>query len=113
MLLATVGLLRRVSATIGCKTYQCLIVIGSSLSLLPYASDFTPFLRPTAAAKALIVDCNNEVLVDSSNQHQIPLEASDSPLSSYSVNYEEVDPRAVSILSQFPVLTSPFAVVTY
>lgn len=156
MSLATVGLPLRVSATVGSKTYQCLIDTGSSLSLLPYASVFMPFLRPTAvnltnasgtpikcfgevdlelgmqyirrsfpwsfviadvihpilgtdflAANALIVDCKNKVLVDSFIQHQIPLETSDSPLSSYSVHCEGVDPREVSLLSQFPVLTSP------
>ena len=59
------------------------------------------------AAKNLMVDCKNKVLIDSLTQCQIPLEVSDSPISLYSVNYNQVHPRASSLLSRFPVLTSP------
>ena len=59
------------------------------------------------AAHDLIVDCKNKVLIDSSTQCVIHLETSDSPISSYCVSYDGVDTRVASLLSQFPVLTSP------
>ena len=154
--LATIGLPLQLSAKIGCKSHSFLIDTGSSLSLLPFDPELTPFLRPTAvtltnasgasihcygevdvdlgircirrsvpwsfvvadvvhpilgtdflAAQSLVVDCKNNLLVDSTTQSHIVLGNSDVPVSTYSINYDYVDSRARALLSQFPVLTSP------
>ena len=58
----------KISAKIGCKSYSFIIDTSSALSLLPFESDLTPFLRPTAVsltnASGVPIQCYGEVDMD-------------------------------------------------
>lgn len=59
------------------------------------------------AGNNLLVDCKNKFLIDLHTQNRIPLQTSSVPLSTYLVNYGQVDPRVHPLLSKYPVLTMP------
>ena len=59
------------------------------------------------AAQSLIIDCKTKTLTDSTTQAQIALDTSDLPTSTYCLDHDHVDHRVRTILTEFPILTSP------
>lgn len=59
------------------------------------------------SAHSLLIDCKNQTLIDSVTSRKIPLNSSEAAFSSYVISFQDIDPRANSCLSKYPILTAP------
>ena len=55
----------------------------------------------------LIIDCKLRQLIDTETNRKVSLPSSDSESFSFSISFDNIDPRARSLISSFPNLTAP------
>lgn len=141
-----------------CQNRAFLIDTGSSLSILPYEPNLTPFLRPTVVRltgasgapiqcsrevdadlgiqfirhsfpwffvvadvmypilgtdfltlHAITIECKNKMHFDPSTQNHIPLNTTDAPVSTYFIDFHNVDTR---LSSTVPCINVTFVIIS-